>query len=143
MTLWLMYAKKPTKICGKNLAKICDKNPLKICDKNLYITKTFLIFNNSNKQKTFMSTKIPMTWTLINQAKNPKTLQTIYTYTDSVGRLFKFEPHPTKSFSYLSEASQSVTDKERAKILDGYIQNGIKQHDFVGGFQEAILKITI
>ena len=51
MTLWLMYAKKPTKIYGKNLAKICDKNPLKIRDKNLYITKTFFTFNNT---KTFI-----------------------------------------------------------------------------------------
>ena len=55
MTLWLMYAKKPTKICGKNLwqkpLKICDKNPLKIRDKNLYITKTFFTFNNT---KTFI-----------------------------------------------------------------------------------------
>ena len=37
MTLWLMYAKKPTKIYGKNLWQ----KPLKICDKNPYITKTF------------------------------------------------------------------------------------------------------
>ena len=90
-----------------------------------------------------MSTKTQMTWTLINQAKNPKTLQTIYTYMDSVGRLFKFESHPTKSFTYLSEASESVTDKERSKIIDGYIQSGINQHNFVGGFQEAISKLTI
>ena len=143
MTLWLMYAKKPTKICGKNLAKICDKNPLKICDKNLYITKTFLIFNNSNKQKTFMSTKIPMTWTLINQAKNPKTKETIYTYMDSVGRTFKFEPHPTRAFVYITQSSKDVGDKEQSKILDSYIENGMKQHEFVGGFQEAISKITI
>lgn len=90
-----------------------------------------------------MSTKTQMTWTLINQAKNPKTLQMIYTYMDSVGRLFKFESHPSKPFTYLSEASETVTNKERTKILDGYIQNGIKQHDFIGGFQEAISKITI
>ena len=51
MTYWLMYAKKPTKICGKNLAKICDKNPLKICDKNLYITKTFFTFNFQTHKK--------------------------------------------------------------------------------------------
>ena len=53
-----MYAKKPTKICGKNLAKICDKNPLKICDKNLYITKTFFTFNFKTHQKTFYDYKI-------------------------------------------------------------------------------------
>lgn len=58
MTYWLMYAKKPTKICGKNLAKICDKNPLKICDKNLHITKTFFTFNFQTHQKTFYDYKI-------------------------------------------------------------------------------------
>lgn len=62
MTLWLMYAKKPTKIYGKNLwqkpLKICDKNPLKIRDKNPYITKTFLTFNFQTQQKPlFMITK--------------------------------------------------------------------------------------
>ena len=88
--------------------------------------------------------KTSMTWSLTNQAKNPETNQTIYTYMDSVGRIFRFEPHPTKAFTYLFVAvSESVTKKEMSKILDGYIQNGIRQHDFVGGFQEAISKITI
>jgi hypothetical protein len=62
---------------------------------------------------------------------------------DSVGRIFKFESHPKKPFTYLSEASENVTDNERSKIIDGYIQNGINQHDFIGGFQEAISKIII
>ena len=54
MTLWLMYAKKPTKIYGKNLWQ----KPLKICDKNPYITKTFLTFNFQTQQKPlFMITK--------------------------------------------------------------------------------------
>jgi hypothetical protein len=87
--------------------------------------------------------KTSITWSLTNQAKNPETNQTIYTYMDSVGRIFKMESHPKKPFTYLTEATESVTRKEQAKILDGYIQNGIRQHDFVGGFQEAISKITI
>jgi hypothetical protein len=88
--------------------------------------------------------KTSMTWSLTNQAKNPKTNQTIYTYMDTVGRIFKFESHPTKPFTYLFvEVTETVTKKEMSKILDGYIQNGIRQHDFVGGFQEAISKITI
>jgi hypothetical protein len=62
---------------------------------------------------------------------------------DEVGRIFKMEPHPKKPFTYYTQASESVSNKEQSKILDGYIQNGIRQHDFVGGFQEAISKITI
>ena len=90
-----------------------------------------------------MSTKTQMTWTLINQAKNPKTLQTILTYTDTAGRVFKFESHPTRAFTYLTSTHPSITTKEGSKILDGYIRNAVKQHDFAGGYQEAISKITI
>lgn len=90
-----------------------------------------------------MNTKTQMIWTLIDQAKNPQTNEPIYTYMDSVGRMFKMEPHPKKPFSYYTTASESVTKKEQTKILDGYIKNAISQHDFVGGFQEAISKITI
>lgn len=104
--------------------------------------KLLYIFKLSNKQNTMQKTS--MTWSLTNQAKNPETNQTIYTYMDTVGRIFKFESHPTQAFTYLFVAvSETVTKKEMSKILDGYIQNGIKQHDFVGGFQEAISKITI
>lgn len=84
-----------------------------------------------------------MTWTLTNQAKNPETNETIYTYMDSVGRIFKMEPHPKKPFTYYTQASESVSNKEQSKILDTYIENGMRQHEFVGGFQEAISKITI
>ena len=130
-------AKNPKNLWQKSLTKTLQK-PLK----NLVGQKLLYIFKHSNKQNTMQKTS--MTWSLTNQAKNPETNQTIYTYMDSVGRIFKFESHPTKAFTYLFVAvSETVTKKEMSKILDGYIQNGIRQHDFVGGFQEAISKITI
>lgn len=87
--------------------------------------------------------KTSTTWSLTNQAKNPKTNETIYTYMDTVGRIFKMESHPKKPFTYLTQANESVTKKEITKILDGYIKNAVKQHEFIGGFQEAISKIII
>ncbi len=53
------------------------------------------------------------------------------------------EPHPKKPFTYYTEASESVSNKEQSKILDTYIENGMNQDQFIGGFQEAISKITI
>ena len=87
--------------------------------------------------------KTSMTWSLTNQAKNPKTNETIYTYMDSIGRIFKMEPHPKKPFTYYTEASESVSNKEQSKILDTYIENGMNQDQFIGGFQEAISTIII
>jgi hypothetical protein len=86
--------------------------------------------------------KTSITWLLTNQAKNPKTNETIYTYMDTDGRIFKMEPHPKKPFTYYTEASESVSNKEQSKILDTYIENGMNQDQFIGGFQEAISKIT-
>jgi hypothetical protein len=90
-----------------------------------------------------MSTKNTIIWKLTNESKNPKTKETIYTYMDLIGRTFKFEPHPTRAFVYITQSSKDVSDKEQSKILDAYIENGMRQHEFVGGFQEAISKITI
>ena len=87
--------------------------------------------------------KTSITWSLKNQVKNPKTNETIYTYMDTVGRIFKMEPHPKKPFTYYTEASESVSNKEQSKILDTYIENGMNQDQFIGGFQEAISTIII
>jgi hypothetical protein len=59
-------------------------------------------------------------------------------------REISIQGHPTKAWHFITEILKgSVTEKERDDLVDNFNATGIDQHEFKGGFYEAILKIPV
>jgi hypothetical protein len=59
-------------------------------------------------------------------------------------REISIQSHPTKAWHFITEILKgSVTEKELDDFADNFSATGIDQHEFKGGFYEAILKIPV
>lgn len=59
-------------------------------------------------------------------------------------REISIQGHPTKAWLFITEILKgSVTEKERDNLVDNFVETGLDQHEFKGGFYEAILKIPV
>ena len=61
-----------------------------------------------------------------------------YSYkSDDMIVIFHF--HPTKAWNFVCDyASSNMTQKIYNNILNSFVNKGISQHEYVGGFNEAI-----
>jgi hypothetical protein len=81
-------------------------------------------------------------WTLQNNSNSDNQSNLIYHYVSNLGNTLKFQSHPTKSFCYdIIEAT--IPMKQVNKIINCFIMQGIAQHDYPGGFSEAIKTLTV
>ena len=72
------------------------------------------------------------------QKINEKTDKYIYRNKEN-GNCIHFHLHPTKSFCFvLDDASRDIDNKIVNKIFNTFFEKGISQHDYKGGFNEAI-----
>lgn len=81
-------------------------------------------------------------WTLQNDYNSANTLGFTYHYKSDLGNIVKFKMHPTKSFCF-DILESTIPMKQVNKIINCFIMQGISQHDYVGGFAEAIKKLEI
>lgn len=64
---------------------------------------------------------------------------TIYTY-EGDGRTISFNWHPVQAFvPVFVEGDEALLEP----IASAYIKAGLKQHDFAGGFDEAIRELEV
>lgn len=81
-------------------------------------------------------------WTLQNDYNSANKSNFVYHYESNLGNTLKFQSHPTKSFCY-DIIESTIPMKQVNKIINCFIMQGISQHDYVGGFAEAIKKLEI
>jgi hypothetical protein len=87
-----------------------------------------------------------MKWTLIKTTqdgaynKHRKVNETVFHYRADDGREVAFHAHPTRTFVY-SKVYGTVDDT--SAVLDAFITQGLKQHDYAGGFEEAIKELEV
>ena len=76
---------------------------------------------------------------LVSQS-NSKNVNYIYKSEDM---MIIFHSHPTKAFNYVcTYASANVTQKIYNNLINSFVKQGIAQHDYKGGFNEAISILT-
>jgi hypothetical protein len=67
---------------------------------------------------------------------------TIYSY-ESTDMSVKFHFHPTKAWNFVcTYASENVSKFIYASLLNCFIDKAISQHEYKGGFDEAILVLN-
>jgi hypothetical protein len=72
--------------------------------------------------------------------KTDDKMNPVYTYEGSDGSIVKFQSHPTKAWNYIiHEGDQKLANK----VIEAYIEKGLAQHSYVGGFNEAIQKLEV
>jgi hypothetical protein len=77
------------------------------------------------------------TFKLTNQVNSKSGIVKYFYKSDDM--LVVFHSHPTKAFNYVCDyASSNVTNKIFKNVIDSFINQGISQHDYKGGFNEAI-----
>jgi hypothetical protein len=65
----------------------------------------------------------------------------MYTYKDNAGNRVRFQADPNEPFSWFVFEGQLYA----AAVIDAFVERGLKQHEFEGGWEEAIrtLEITL
>lgn len=73
----------------------------------------------------------------------PKIEET-YIYEADNGAKLSFRSHPTKAWNFIivQEHSNDAGIALRNKVIDAYVENGLKQHNFAS-FEEAISTLTV
>lgn len=84
-----------------------------------------------------------MRYTLKETTKNPKDGEGVLLYVGDDGSTFKFQCHPTKAFQFLIYPSSTAPKKVQDKLLDAWVTAGIHQHDYAGGYHEAISVLNV
>lgn len=82
------------------------------------------------------------TWTLKNNY-NRNEPNFIFYYESNLGDFVKFQSHQTKSAYIIIGASDNLTNKDINKVVKMYVLNGFAQHEYQGGFKEAIQTLII
>ena len=81
------------------------------------------------------------TFQLTNQITSESGIVKYSYKSDDMMLVFHF--HPTKAFTFVCDyASSNMTQKIYNKILNAFVEKGISQHDYEGGFNEAISVLT-
>jgi len=73
---------------------------------------------------------------------NPNDNEEIYHYVGEDGSTVKFQAGK-QAFTYLFYKSSTAPKKVQSKLVDAFINQGFKQHDYAGGFYEAIATLTV
>lgn len=83
--------------------------------------------------------------TLVSKVDLPKN-ETEFTYQDEQGNKICFiETNKAWVYALVSEKTSPIynSTKIMGKVADAYILKGIRQHDYKGGYKEAIQEITV
>ena len=72
----------------------------------------------------------------------PKKKETAYTYVCGAETV-TFHSHPTKAWNFVILENKTEKKNTLSKIVDQWIEQGSKQHDYKGGFDEAIKVLEI
>jgi hypothetical protein len=75
-------------------------------------------------------------------SKEEKGKITFYTY-ESGSNKISFHFHPKKSFVFVLDNVVNLTPKKCDLVLNQFVRNGMAQHEFRGGFNEAIKVLYI
>ena len=82
------------------------------------------------------------TFELTNQVKSKSGITKYFYKSNDMMVIFHF--HPTKSFNFICDyASSNMTSKIYSNILNAFVEKGIAQHDYEGGFNQAIKYLSI
>lgn len=81
-----------------------------------------------------------MKFTLKKQTKGKTCNEEIYHYVGEDGRKVAFHSHPTQAFSIVVIEGD---EKLAVDIYDAFVDNGLAQHSFAGGFDEAISVLEV
>lgn len=65
----------------------------------------------------------------------------VYTYIGPRPRIVEFSAHPTKPFVWCFTARSDA--EHSTAVLEAFIDAGFRQHEFPGGFDEAIRNLSI
>lgn len=69
---------------------------------------------------------------------------TTYTYRNEAGGRVKFCADPQTPFKwYFLSTTEAVQGTLRNKVLDAFADAGFRQHEFAGGFDEAIQHLDV
>jgi len=81
-----------------------------------------------------------MKFTLERKTKAKTCNEEIYHYVGEDGRKVAFHSHPTQAFHIVVVEGD---EKLAADIYDAFLDNGLAQHSFAGGFDEAISELEV
>lgn len=84
-----------------------------------------------------------MKFTLEQRTKNPSDNEEVYLYRGEDGTTVKFQADNKVAFQYLRYKSSTASPKVCNKLIDAFIKAGFSQHDFEGGFYEAIATLNV
>ncbi len=68
-----------------------------------------------------------------------KVNETVYHY-ESGDRKVAFHSHPTQAFNYVSVYGER---EDLKGVVNTYVEQGLKQHEYAGGFDEAIKELEV
>lgn len=67
-----------------------------------------------------------------------------FTYRSEDGtKSLQFRAHTKKAFVYVVLGNTNMTPKEASRLVEAFTSAGLKQHEYRGGFDEAITTLTI
>ena len=82
--------------------------------------------------------KMACTWTRQSEGgKEPAV------YVNDKGEVVKFEGHPTQAWCWnIYQSANRPKTSVANKVIEAYVEAGLRQHDFEGGFEEATRTLT-
>lgn len=81
-----------------------------------------------------------MKFTLESKSQAKDCKETVYHYLDEDGQKAAFHSHPTQAFLVVCVEGEPALIE---KLYDAFIEMGLEQHSFEGGFNEAISVLEI
>lgn len=72
-----------------------------------------------------------------------KRSEEVYFYHDDLGRKVKFHAHPTKAFNFVIYKNDKTSSEVANAIVAAWCKQGSRQHDYPGGFNEAIAELYV
>lgn len=81
-----------------------------------------------------------MKFTLEKKTKAETCNEEVYHYVGDDGRKVAFHSHPTQAFHIVVVEGD---EKLAADVYEAFVDNGLAQHSFAGGFDEAISELEV
>lgn len=81
-----------------------------------------------------------MKFTLERKSKAKTCNEDVYHYVGEDGRKVAFHSHPTQAFHIVVVEGD---EKLATDVYDAYVDNGLAQHSYAGGFDEAISELEV
>lgn len=73
------------------------------------------------------------------ELKIGRRIERVYTYEDNACNRARFFANPNEPFSWFILEGQPYA----GAVIEAFVDNGLKQHEFVGGWDEAISRLEI